>query len=106
MSRRYHYTICLSFGTDGEADYCEIDATVSYTVAWGKPADPWGDDPGSGDEIEDLRLEKVDGGPFTGSATYAAMILDEMERVASAEMLAHAGEVDWADADSFAEARV
>lgn len=52
MSRRYHFTTCLSFGTDGEADYCEIDATVSYTVAWGTPADPWGDDPGSGDEIE------------------------------------------------------
>lgn len=36
MSRRYHYTTCLSFGTDGEADYCEIDATISYIVRAGR----------------------------------------------------------------------
>ena len=89
---RYTHTTCISFGTDGEADYVELDATVSYSVAWGSPPDPWGDDPGSGDVIEDIRLEAVDGKPFTGSATYAAMILDEIERVAEADMLCAAQE--------------
>lgn len=96
MTRRYTYTTCLSFGTDGEADYSELDATVSYLMVWGSPADPWGDDPGSGDAVDDLRLEAVDGRAFTGNATYAAMILDEIERVAEADMIASA-QADAAD---------
>lgn len=52
---RYRYSTCLSFGDDGEANYCELDVTVSFTVAWGSP-----------DEVEDIRLELVDGKPLTG----------------------------------------
>lgn len=89
---RYTFTACVSFGTDGEADYVELDATVSYAVIWGSPADPWGDDPGSGDEIDDIRLDAVDGRPFTGSATYAALIVDEVERCCEADMIASASE--------------
>lgn len=96
MTRRYTFTTCLSFGTDGEADYVELDATVSYLMDWGSPSDPWGDDPGSSDAIDDLRLEAVDSKPFTGNATFAAMILDEIERVAEADMIVSA-QADAAD---------
>lgn len=107
---RYTYTTCISFGTDGEADYCELDATVSFTVAWGlQPSGMFGPpenyDPGSGDAIEDIRLEAVDGKPFTGSPTFRAMILDEIERVAEEEMLAEAREAEAAEADAAAEWR-
>ena len=89
---RYSFTRCISFGTDGEADYVELDATVSYQMVWGSPADPWGDDPGSGDEIDDLRLESVNDKPFTGGPVERAMILDEMERCCEADMIASASE--------------
>lgn len=98
MARRYTFTSCVSFGTDGEADYCELDATVSYEMVWGSAPDPWGDDPGSGDQIDDLRLEAVDDRPFTGSATYAAMILDEIERTCEADMIVSAHEAAGDDA--------
>lgn len=73
MPTRYTHSTCLAFGTDGEPDYCELDVTVSYAVAWGSPetgagymADPYKYDPGSPDEVEDIRLELVDGRPITG----------------------------------------
>lgn len=73
MATRYRYATCLGFGTDGEADYCELDVEVSFAVAWGSPetgagymADPYKYDPGSPDEVEDIRLELVDGKPITG----------------------------------------
>ena len=53
MSKRYTYSTCLMFGTDGEADHCEIDVTVSYEVAWL-------DDDGRRGEIEDIRVESID----------------------------------------------
>jgi len=54
MSRRYTYTTCLSFGTDGEADYSELDATVSFTATFGRAATH--DDPAEDPEIDDLRI--------------------------------------------------
>lgn len=44
----------------------EVDVEVSFTVAWGSPetgnyGPPENYDPGSASEIEDLRLEKVEG---------------------------------------------
>lgn len=73
MATRYRYSTCLSFGTDGEADYCELDVTVSYSVAWGSPGTGrpyYGPvelyDEGSPDEVEDIRLELVDGKPLSG----------------------------------------
>lgn len=73
MATRYRYATCLSFGTDGDADYCELDVEVSYTVAWGSSGTgrpyfgpPELYDEGSPDEVEDIRLELVDGKPLTG----------------------------------------
>lgn len=107
MGRRYTYTTCLSFGTDGEADYCEMDVTVSFAVAWGSPetgrgymADPAGYDPGSPDEVEDIRVESIDGNPPT-NRVLAAMILDQIDGptdVHTREMLAEAVAVEAGDA--------
>lgn len=102
---RHKYTTCISFGTDGEADYVELDATVSFSVAWGSPANPWGDDPGSGPVVEDIRLEAVDGKPFTGTAIVAAMIVDEVERVAETAMIESASHDVADDEDRRDEAR-
>lgn len=101
MDTRYRYTTCLSFGTDGEADYCELDVTVSYRVAWGRPETPpaydHGGQPPDPDEIDGLRLELVDGkpGPWPNiGPTYEAMILDEVERVAFDAMLQEAQQME------------
>lgn len=67
MTRRYTYTTCLAFGTDGEADYSELDATISYVVRQGcsaaitayGPVANLSDDP----EIEDIRVEQIDSWP-------------------------------------------
>lgn len=110
---RYTYSTCLSFGTDGEADYCEMDVTVSFTVAWGSPetgagymADPYKYDPGSPDVVEDIKVESIDGNPpgEYGPVT-VAMILDQLDGptdVHTREMLAEAvaveaGEAAYAD---------
>lgn len=62
---RYTYSTCLSFGTDGEADYCELDATISYVVRQGRaetpPAYAHGGLPAEDAEIDDIRVEKIDG---------------------------------------------
>lgn len=103
---RYRYATCLSFGTDGEADYCELDVEVSFTVAWGSPetgrgymADPYLYDPGSPDEVEDIRLEKVDGKPLTG-CEFIEPVLDrfECDDQLRDEMLAEARETEAARA--------
>lgn len=98
---RYTYSTCLSFGTDGEADYCEMDVTVSFTVAWGSPetgagymADPYNYDPGSPDVVEDIKVESIDGNPpgEYGPVT-VAMILDQLDGptdIHTREMLAEA----------------
>jgi hypothetical protein len=68
---RHTFTTCLSFGTDGEADYCELDATVSFGVTWGRgetpPAYAHGGLPADPDEIDDIRVEAIDGRPVTAS---------------------------------------
>lgn len=68
MSRPFVYETTLSFGTDGEPDYCEIDVKVEFTVAWGSPetgnyGPPENYDPGSGDEIENVKLVEVNRKP-------------------------------------------
>lgn len=105
MSRRYSYSTCLSFGTDGEADYCEIDVTVSFSVVWGEPETgptyACGGTPATGDLVEDIRVESIDGKPVvTGDAITREAILAEFECGRHDDkLLAHAAEVDWADAD-------
>jgi hypothetical protein len=114
---RYTYSTCLSFGTDGEADYREVDVEVSFTVAWGRPAQTYGPAercyPADPDELDDIRLEKVWGKPrpwgmYDG---YVADEDNEFERVVierleglEAEMMVEAAEqaaADHAAADEY-----
>lgn len=81
---RYTYSTCLSFGTDGEPDYCEIDTTISYTVIPGEPETgptyDCGGTPASDPQIDDIRVEKIDGKPVvTGDAITRDAILSEFE---------------------------
>lgn len=80
----YKFSTCLSFGTDGEADYREIDVTISYNVAWGSPESgrfsgpPEDYDPGSASEIEDIAVVELDSRTPDGSDKHAIdAILDE-----------------------------
>lgn len=66
MARRYTYATTLSWG--GDEPTAEVEVEVSYEVAWGSPevgryGPPEHYDPGSGDVIEDIRLERVEGKP-------------------------------------------
>jgi hypothetical protein len=66
VSRRYTYATTLNWG--GDTPTAEVEVEVSYTVAWGSPeagnyGPPEHYDPGSGDLVEDIRLEKVEGKP-------------------------------------------
>lgn len=110
MSRRYRYSTCLSFGTDGEADYCEIDVTVSFAVVWGEPETgptyACGGTPATDDLVEDIRVESIDGDPPTNRAL-EAMILDMLDGPTdfyTREMLAEAVAVEADEADEADEA--
>lgn len=79
---RYTYTTCLSFGTDGEADFCELDATVSFAFTPGRaetpPAYDHGGLPADPPEIDDIRVEAIDGRPVTvGDCLTIEAILDQ-----------------------------
>lgn len=100
MRTRYRYATTLDFGAD------EHEVEVSYTVAWGSPetgagymADPYKYDPGSPDEVEELRLELVDGepGPFDQEAE--AMVLQTLAQDHTEAMLQEAREREaaWAE---------
>jgi hypothetical protein len=69
MTKRYAFTTCLSFGTDGEADFCELDVTVSFAFTPGRAAAPPAYDhgglPADPPEIDDIRVELIDGRPVT-----------------------------------------
>lgn len=63
---RYTYATTLSWG--GDTPTAEVEVEVSFTVAWGSPETgrfgrPELYDPGSPDEVEDIRLELVEGRP-------------------------------------------
>ena len=105
MSRRYSYSTYLSFGTDGEADYCEMDVRVSFSVAWGEPESgptyACGGTPATGDLVEDIRIESIDGQPPT-NRVLAAMILDMIDGPTdfyTREMLSEAVAVEADDAE-------
>lgn len=64
MTRRYRYATTLTWG--GDTPTAEVEVEVSFTVAWGTPErGNYGPvesyDPGSPSEVEDVRLEKVEG---------------------------------------------
>ena len=65
-SPRYTYACTLSWGDDTPT--AEVEVEVSFSVAWGSPErGRWGPpehyDPGAPSEVEDIRLEKVEGKP-------------------------------------------
>jgi len=66
---RHTFTTCLSFGTDGEADFCELDVTVSFGFTPGRDATPPAYDhgglPADPPEIGDIEVEAIDGRPVT-----------------------------------------
>lgn len=66
MTQRYTYATTLSWG--GDVPTAEVEVEVSFTVAWGsEPSGHHGPpedyDPGAPHEVEDVRLEKVEGKP-------------------------------------------
>lgn len=82
----YQYSTCLSFGTDGEADYAEVDVTISYDVVWGSEESgrfsgpPENYDPGSPDEIESIAVLEIDGRPATSASRHTLdAVLSEFE---------------------------
>jgi hypothetical protein len=82
MAKRYTYSTCLMFGTDGEADFCELDATVSFAFTPGRAAAPPAYDhgglPADPPEIDDIRVELIDGRPVTaGDGETIDAILDQ-----------------------------
>lgn len=92
MSRRFTYTTSLNRG--GDTPTWEGDVEVSYEVAWGSPESgrfgpPEDYDPGAGDGVEAIRLEKVDGrarpwGMYSGyianeDDVFAAEVVEELE---------------------------
>jgi hypothetical protein len=92
MGRRYTYATTLSFGSDGEPGYSEVDVEVSYQVYFGRPAQTYGPAencyPAEADEVDDVRLEKVEGKPrpwdmgfgFLSDDAFAEMVVEQLER--------------------------
>lgn len=63
MVKRYTYATEMNFG--GDTPTWEGEAVVSYTVLWGRPAQTYGPPencyPGDPDEVDDIRVETIDG---------------------------------------------
>jgi hypothetical protein len=78
---RYRYATTLSFGDDGEPGYTELDVEVSYKVLWGRPETPpaysHGGLPADPDEVDDVRLELVDGKPRPWDMGYGYLTDDD-----------------------------
>lgn len=113
-TRRYTYATTLTWG--GDEPTAEVEVEVSYTVAWGSPATghygpPENYDPGAGDEVEDIRLEKVEGKPRPWGMYYGyianeddAFATDCIEKIEGCErhleaMIQEAAETDDDDAN-------
>ena len=119
MSRRYTYATCLSWG--GDTPTAEVEVEVSFSVAWGSPGTgrpyfgpPENYDPGGPSEVEDVRLEKVEGKPRPWGM-YSGYIANEDDQFESevvfmleghhAEMISEASEVEAMRDDEAAEYR-
>lgn len=121
MTKRYTYKTTMSFGTDGEADYAEVDIEVSFTCSPGRPETPpayaHGGLPAESPEIDDIRLEKVDGKPrpwgvYNGwipneDDDFASTVADIFENTPALmeQLLIEVAETDAADRDAAAENR-
>lgn len=114
---RYRYATTLSFGTDGEPDYAEVEVEVSYTVAWGSPGTGrpyYGPvelyDEGSPDEVEDIRLELVEGRPrpfprFASDRDAEMLVIEALSPDDIESMLQEARDREAAWADDAADYR-
>ena len=107
MNRRYTYSTCLNWG--GDVPTAEIDVTISFTVSPGSPetgrfGPPELYDPGSPAEVEDIRVESIDGRSVEQSPGLLVPILEKLEDLHD-ELLAEAAERDVADADEAADFR-
>ena len=115
---RYRYETTLTFGTDGEADFAEVDVTVSYEVAFGSPeSGRFGPveayDPGSDDEVHSIRLETVGGKPAPrnlhhhSDKHFAALVVERLEASEAdlAAMIENAHESELALEDEIADLR-
>ena len=116
MSRTYHYETTLSWG--GDEPTAEVDIKVSFTVAWGSSetgrfGPPENYDPGSADEIENIKLLTVDNraGPwdmgygFLSDDEFAEMVVEMLEADHADRMLHEATEEDDGRRDEAAEYR-
>lgn len=66
MNRRYRYATCLNWG--GDEPTAEVEVEFSFSIAWGSPetgrfGPPEDYDCGAPHEVEDIRLELVEGKP-------------------------------------------
>jgi hypothetical protein len=117
MSRRFSYTTTLEWG--GDTPSAEIEVTVSYLVTWGAPEQgpsyASGGQPADPDEIDDIRLERVEGkarpwGMGYGYITDDEFAADCVEMIGGSEhhlesMLIEAAERDADDEAAAAECR-
>lgn len=109
MSRRYTYSTCLNWG--GDVPTAEIEVTISFTVSPGSPESgrfgpPELYDPGSPAEVNDIRVESIDGRSVEQSPGLLVPILEKLEDLHDElhdELLAEAAEQDVADADEAAD---
>ena len=113
--RRYTYATTLTWG--GDEPTAELEVVVSFTVAWGaEPSGMFGPpenyDPGSADEIEDIRVVSVDGKPWPVDLSFGfqspeqdhEMIVDRLDDHYE-EMIRSAIEECEADRDDAADHR-
>lgn len=101
---RYTYATTLAYSTGDIPETDEVEVEVSFSVAWGSPevgrfGPVEGYDPGSGDEIEDLKLLSVDGVGCPFDQQDEAAILQEIAQNHTDAMLEEAREWEayWAD---------
>lgn len=78
MTRTYTYEATVCLGSD---EGSEFDVKASFTVAWGSPetgrfGPVEGYDPGSADEIENVRILEVEG-KASGWSQYAGDMLSD-----------------------------
>lgn len=114
MPRRYAYETTLSFG--GDVPTAELEVSFSYMVHPGRPEQgpsySHGGSPAEPAEIDDIRVERVDGRarPWNtyqlGDDALADMLLAELDDDDHyAAMLEESAESDAADRDAADEAR-
>jgi hypothetical protein len=79
VSKRYTYTAELSWG--GDVPTAEHEVTVSYTVLFGAPEQgpsyASGGQPADPDEIDDIRLELVNGKPRPWDMAWSCLSDDD-----------------------------